>query len=75
MKEKITHNLIPEHTIVSDKEKFLEEHNITFEKLPKISVKDPAIQHLDVTVGDVIMIKRDSLTAGNSLFYRGVINE
>ena len=73
----ITHTLIPEHSKLSDdeKKKLLEFHNITIKDLPKILIKDPAIKHLDVKENDVIRIQRRSSTAGESVFYRGVVNE
>ena len=70
------HILVPEHSKISDKEKndLLEKYHITLKELPKISKKDPAIAHLNVKEGDVIKIIRKSPTAGESIFYRGVIN-
>jgi DNA-directed RNA polymerase subunit H (RpoH/RPB5) len=44
-------------------------------ELPKIFITDPAIGHLDAKEGDVIKIKRPSRTAGEALFFRGVIKE
>ena len=75
MKDKIVHKLIPEHTIVSNKDEILKKFRVTVQGLPKISMKDPAIQHLDAKPGDVIEIKRSSKTAGDTIFYRGVVNE
>ena len=70
------HILVPEHTKVSDKEKkdLLEKYHISLKELPKMSKKDPAIQHLNAKEGDVIKIIRKSKTASESFFYRGVIN-
>lgn len=69
--------LVPEHIKLSEDEKkvILDMHGIDFIALPKISIKDPAIQHLDAKEGDVIKIVRLSQTAGKSVFFRGVINE
>jgi DNA-directed RNA polymerase subunit H (RpoH/RPB5) len=77
MKEKLIHELVPEHIKLSEKEKqeLFEKYSITIAELPKIIIKDPAIRHLDIKIGDVIKIKRDSETAGEIYFYRGVINE
>ncbi len=73
----IEHELIPEHSKLSkkDAEELFEKYNITLKELPKILVSDPAIAHLDVEVGDVIMIKRRSRTAGETVFYRGVVKK
>jgi len=74
---KLVHVLVPEHTKLSDKEKqtLFETYNITIKELPKILITDPAIRHLEPKENDVIKISRKSPTAGNSVFYRGVINE
>lgn len=77
MKEIVTkHVLVPKHTKLSEREKkqLLEKYNITVKQLPRISKKDPAIQHLDVKPGDVIKIHRESKTAGKTEFYRSVAN-
>ena len=76
-KEPLKHVLIPIHTKLSDKEKtaLFEKYHITIRELPKIQAADPAIAHLDVKENDVIRIDRKSTTAGNAVFYRGVINE
>lgn len=70
----IKHKLVPEHSKLSerDKKKLFEDLEIEFEHLPKISIKDPGIAHLDVKQGDIVKIKRQSLTAGQTIFYRGV---
>jgi DNA-directed RNA polymerase subunit H len=72
-----THNLVPKHTKLSQKEKkdLFTKLNITLRELPKISKNDPAIQDLDVQIGDVIRITRPSATAGHAVFYRGVVSE
>lgn len=76
-KEKLAHTLVPEHTKLSEKEKeaLLEKYHVVMRELPKISDKDPAIDHLDVKEGDVIKIIRKSQTAGEATFYRGVVHE
>lgn len=74
-KEGLTHQFVPEHTKLSEKEaiSLLKNLSISMRELPKILITDPAISHLDVKVGDIIKITRKSLTAGESIFYRGVI--
>ena len=71
-----THILVPEHGKLSDKEKkdLLETNHISLKELPKIKKNDPAIEGLNVKEGDVIKITRKSPTAGQSIFYRGVVN-
>lgn len=72
-----THMLVPKHTKLSDKEKadMMAKYNVTFNQLPKIMITDPAIAHLQIKDGDIIKIVRQSPTAGESIFFRGVINE
>ena len=70
------HSLTPKHIKLSEKEKgeVLEKYNITVNELPKILKNDPAIQKLGAKPGDVIKVIRNSPTAGEAIFYRGVIN-
>jgi DNA-directed RNA polymerase subunit H len=76
-KDPLPHTLIPEHIKLLDKEKneLLATYHVTLRELPKIKKEDPAIQHLNLQEGDVVKIMRTSPTAGNSVFYRGVIDE
>lgn len=70
------HSLTPKHVKVSDREKkqLLESYRATLRDLPKIYRTDPAIANLDVKAGDVIKVMRESQTAGESVFYRVVVN-
>jgi DNA-directed RNA polymerase subunit H len=76
-KEQIVHELIPEHSKLSEKDvkSLLKEYNITTRELPKILITDPAIGHLGVEEGDVVKIKRKSRTAGDTVFFRAVVKE
>lgn len=76
MPEKPRHILVPVHKKLSEKEKadILKKYNITLKELPKILVNDSALEGLDVKEGDVVKIIRKSHTAGESYYYRGVIN-
>ncbi len=76
MKKIIKHVLVPEHKKLSEKEKklLLEKYHITTRALPQILKTDPAIQDLNVKEGDIIMIKRKSPTAGESIYYRVVVS-
>ncbi len=67
---------MPKHAKLSDgeKEKLLKEYNISVKELPKINIKDPAIQGMNLKVGDVVKITRKSETTRESVFYRGVID-
>jgi len=70
------HMLVPEHSKLNKKEiqELLEKYNISLNGLPKILLTDPAIEKLNLKVGDVIKITRDSPTAGKFTYYRVVIN-
>jgi DNA-directed RNA polymerase subunit H len=71
------HILIPKHKKLSEKEKktVLDNYHITVNELPSINKADPALAGMDVEVGDVIKIERESPTAGSTVFYRGVAGE
>lgn len=68
------HVLVPKHTKISekDKEKVLDQYNISIKELPTISKNDPIVKKLEAKPGDVIKISRKSSTAGETVFYRGV---
>ncbi len=69
------HILVPKHEKCSEAEKkrVLEKYNSELKDFPKIAVNDSALYELDVKIGDMIKISRDSPTAGKSIFYRVVI--
>ena len=69
------HLLVPKHTKLTDSKKadLLKSHNIELRQLPKILKDDPALRGLNVKEGDVIKIERISKTAGESVYYRLVI--
>ncbi len=79
MKKKLKidkHILIPKHLKLNEKEKqkLLEQYNISVKELPRIPKTDAAIVSLAVKPGDVIKIIRKSQTADESIFYRVVVN-
>lgn len=69
------HILVPKHSKLSQKEKIvlLEKYKISLNELPRISMKDSAIEHLELTNEDVIKIERSSPTSKNTVFYRRVV--
>ena len=69
------HVYVPKHEIMSKKEaqKILDEFNCKPTELPLIFVTDPAILGLGVKPGDMIKITRKSGTAGESTYYRYVV--
>lgn len=71
------HVFVPEHKKLSQKEKeeVLNEYGISVKQLPRILITDPGLANLDVKQGDVIKISRKSPTAGQTVYYRSVVNE
>ncbi len=71
------HELVPTHEKLSAKEakEILERFHAGLRELPKIAASEPALQALDVKQGDIIRITRPSHTAGQTVYYRGVIDE
>ena len=69
------HVYVPKHEIMAKKEaqKVLDEFNCKPTELPLIFVTDPAILGLGVKPGDMIRITRKSGTAGESTYYRYVV--
>ena len=65
----------PTHEIISkaEAEEVLKKYNCKPTELPLIFVNDPAILGLGVKPGDMIKITRKSPTAGESLYYRYVV--
>ena len=70
------HVLVPEHEVLTDEEaeEVLNKYNITKSQLPKILITDPMVKKIEAKVGDIIKITRKSPTAGESIFYRIVVN-
>ena len=69
------HVFVPKHEILTKKEaeQVLENFNCNPTDLPFIFVNDPAILGLGVKPGDMIKISRNSGTAGESIYYRYVV--
>ena len=69
------HAYVPKHEIMNkkDAQKVLDEFNCKPTELPLIFVTDPAILGLGVKPGDMIKITRKSGTAGESVYYRYVV--
>lgn len=66
------HYLVPEHVLIKKEkvEELMAELGIRKESLPRISKMDPAIKLLKPKKGDVVKIIRNSITAGQSAYYR-----
>ena len=69
------HVYVPKHEIMTkkDAEEVLKKFNCMPTELPLIFVNDPAILGLGVKPGDMIKITRKSATAGESIYYRYVV--
>jgi DNA-directed RNA polymerase subunit H len=73
---KITNHVYqPKHEILTkqEAEQILKKYNTKPSQLPYIMISDKALQDLDVRPGDVIKITRKSPTAGESVYYRYVV--
>ena len=74
--EKVINFLIPKHRKLNDEEvsKLLVKYSIeSTEKLPRIKISDPGLTDINVTIGDVVEITRNSF-AGETKYYRVIIN-
>ena len=73
---KITdHVYQPKHEILKkqEAEQILKKYNTKPSQLPYIMMTDKGLQDLDVRPGDVVKITRKSPTAGESVYYRYVV--
>ena len=69
------HELVPDHTILSEKEKkeLLEKYDIEPNQLPKILTSDPVSISISAKAEDIIKITRKSPTAKQAVAYRLVV--
>ena len=72
----LQHELVPEHRILNEEEKkkVLEKYGVKLKELPTISVKDPIIVSIEGKIKDIVEITRNSLTAGETKYYRVVVS-
>lgn len=70
-KDAPSHELIPEHIILSkeEAEKVLAEYRVSRLQLPKIKLKDPALIGKGAKPGQIVQIKR----LDGSVYYRIVV--
>lgn len=73
--EHMEHFLIPKHRLLSDEEKdsLLKKYNTNVVSLPIISSTDIIAKQIGAKTGDIVEIKRDSATAGETFYYRYVV--
>jgi DNA-directed RNA polymerase subunit H len=71
----LKHELVPRHIILSSQEaeELLSKYHIKPYQLPYIKASDPAARAIGAKPGDIIKIVRKSPTAGESLYYRYVV--
>ena len=73
----LLHRIVPKHEKLSEKDarELKDRYHLTLMSLPKISMRDPALRDLSLKQGDIVKISRKSYTAGETVFYRGVVDE
>jgi DNA-directed RNA polymerase subunit H len=71
------HELVPEHRKMDEDEvnELLDEFSIEKDNLPKMGRKDAVAKKMDLEPGDVVHIRRESPTAGQTDYYRVVVDE
>ncbi len=71
------HELVPKHILLKSEEakQVLERYHIKPFQLPYIKASDPAARAVGAKSGDIIRVIRRSSTAGESDFYRYVVEE
>lgn len=73
---KVTNHIYqPKHEILSkeEAEQVLKKFNVRTNQLPYIMSNDKGLEDLDVRPGDILRITRKSPTAGESIYYRYVV--
>ena len=71
------HELVPKHILLKPDEakQILSRYHIRPFQIPYIKVSDPAARAVGAKPGDIIKVIRKSPTAGESDFYRYVVEE
>lgn len=71
----LKHVYVPKHEILSKKEadEVLVKYNAKHTQLPFLLSTDPTVKALGAKPGDVVKISRKSPTAGESTYYRYVV--
>lgn len=69
------HSLVPQHEILSEEEKkrILAQFNATEDQFPFLFSIDPVVREIGAKPGDMVRITRVSDTAGETTYYRFVI--
>ena len=71
----LDHVLVPKHEVlkVDESKQILEIYNAKPEQFPFIMVSDPVVREIGAKVGDIVKITRKSQTAGETIYYRFVV--
>jgi DNA-directed RNA polymerase subunit H len=71
------HELVPKHVLLnaSEAKDVLEKYHIKPFQLPYIKSTDPAVRKIGAKPGDLVKVIRTSQTAGESDFYRYVVED
>ena len=66
---------MPKHITLSADEKaeLMKRLNITPKQLPRIKEEDPAVEAIGAKKGDILKITRNSMVAGEYIYYRVVV--
>ncbi|MHB8567639.1 MAG: DNA-directed RNA polymerase subunit H [Nitrososphaerales archaeon] len=69
------HILVPKHEIVGEEEKkqILTQYNATEDQFPFLFSIDPVVREIGAKPGDMVKITRVSDTAGETTYYRYVV--
>lgn len=70
------HMLVPLHEIMGEDEakEILGRYSVSKRELPRILGTDPVVREIGAKIGDVICIRRNSPIAGDSCYYRVVVD-
>ena len=71
------HDLVPKHVLLNADEakQVLEQYHIKPFQIPYIKSTDPAVRAIGAKPGDMVKVIRKSATAGESDFYRYVVED
>jgi DNA-directed RNA polymerase subunit H len=71
------HELVPKHVLLSAEEtkQVLDRYHIKPFQIPYIKSTDPAVRAIGAKPGDIVKVIRKSATAGESDFYRYVVED
>ena len=71
------HDLVPKHILLKPNEakEVLERYHIKPFQIPYVKSTDPAVRAIGAKPGDIVKVIRKSATAGESDFYRYVVED